>query len=483
MESRTLSEQEHADVVASLRRHQAAQHADSPRLSVFQLIQLAAVAVLATGLVTGVVFLSVAGGVLGSLALALSLRSEDVDHDPLAASFDPLTGLPLASTLPIVLHDPQVMASLGGRVSVLALDIGAAVDLAAAGYHDAMTAVRAGVLHRLQSDSLLYSGTGAFSPLVFLDEPGTLLVVRRDVLGDESDYWLADRTLRELDKPVSLGERQIAPDVVAGGATGPVCDAAALVPMALLARTEARRGGGGTTVLRTLDRTPTSPVDGAELVVASNDIVLGRWFGMPDAGPRVGIFEQFGTLGMTLSRAIEATSADGSVPFIGVSATALANPRSVAELVARASAADLRGRVGLVLPPDFPTAPGHRAVRAVADLHAAGFYVVADRIELWSRLRDLPSCPIDAVLVGSDLALGAPASPADRALLEATVQRQCSLVHSRTALPAERSLDSSVLDAVAGLSGPVGPDSDRSQRPNVGGRSDHPATAPATPGR
>ena len=480
MESRTLAEQEHADVVASLRRHHATQLADSSRLSVFQLIQLAAVALLAAGLIAGVVLLSVGGAVLGSLALALSLRGEATAEDPLAADFDELTGLPLASTLPIVLHDPHVMASLGGRVSVLALEVGAAVDLADAGYHDAMAAVRASVLHRLQSDSLLYSGTGAFSPLIFLDSPGTLLVVRRDVLGDESDYWLAERTLRELDKPVAFGERRIAPDVVAGGATGPVADAGALVPMALLARNEARRGGAGTTVLRTLDRTPATPVDGAELVVASNDVVLGRWFGMPDAGSRVGIFEQFGTLGMTLNRAIEATRTDGSVPFIGVSATALANPRSVAELISRATAADLRGRVGLVLPPDFPTAPGHRAVRAVADLHAAGFYVVADRIELWSRLRELPGCPIDAVLVGPDLALGAPSSAADRAMLEATVERQCSLIHSRPALPAERPLDSSVLDAVAGL---AGPGSDRSSRPNEGGRSAHPATAPATSAR
>ena len=110
-----------------------------------------------------------------------------------------------------------------------------------------------------------------------------------------------------------------------------------------------------------------------------------------------------------------------------------------------------------------------------------GLYnVVADRIELWSRLRGLPACPIDAVLVGPDLALGEPSSAADRALLEATVERQCSLVYSREPQPAAPQLDSSLLDAVAGLPGPR---SEQSPRPNQGGRSDHRATAPATTAR
>lgn len=478
MQVRPLSEQEHSDVVGALRRHHAQQTPAGPRLSVFQLVQLAATALLAVGLTIGVLFLIVGGAVLGAAALAFSVNQRPAaETDPLAAHFDERSGLPLASVLPIVLDDSHLMASLGGRISLLALEIGAAVELHDEGDDESAAAAIATVMHRLHSDTLLYSGTGAFSPLFFLQEPGTLVVLRRDVLGDESSYWLAERTLRELNVPVEIGGCRRALDVIAGGATGAIYDAATLLPQALIARNEARTGGPGTAIVRTADRPAPTPAEGAELVVASTDVVLGRWFGMPDVGARVGIFEQFGGLAMTLTRGIEATHADGQAPFIGVSATALANPRAVGELVSRAEAAGLRGRVGLVLPSDFPTSSSHRAVRAVSELHAAGFYVVADRAEPWSRLRPLPQCPVDAVVVGSEMALGAPTSAADRALLEAIVERQGVLVYSRAATSPEIPLDPSVLEAVARFAGPA---ANRSARLNEGGRSAHPTTAPAT---
>ena len=345
--------------------------------------------------------------------------------DPLAPYFDERTGLPLVSTLPIVLADQNTMASLGGRVSVLALEIGAAVELHDDGDDDAALAVLATVLHRLHSDALLYSGTGAFSPMIFLDEPGTLVVVRRDVLGDESSYWLAERTLRELNTPdrcrrssyrTERHRRRRHRIERRGGRPGPEGpDRPQRGPF----RRTRHRGG---------------PHDRPDRDGPGRRCGARRRFDRCRARPLVRHARRRRLPGRHL-RAVRGPRHDPHPgdrghprhrerPFIEVSATALANPRAVSELISRVAAAGLRGRVGLVLPADFPTAVRHRAVQAVSDLHAAGFYVVADRTEPWSRLRSLPECPVDGVVVGTDLALGAPTSAADRALLEAIVERQ-----------------------------------------------------------
>ena len=53
-------------LMAALRRHEALQAPAAPRLSVFQLVQLAATALLAVGLITGLLFVAAGGAVLGA---------------------------------------------------------------------------------------------------------------------------------------------------------------------------------------------------------------------------------------------------------------------------------------------------------------------------------------------------------------------------------------------------------------------------------
>jgi len=415
---------QHQEVVASLTRDASATFEAPGHRREAQFVLLVAVAVLAVGLVVQDVW-TIGGSVLvGSAALFIGMRPSGPDNVPLEQFFDAATGLPNGSALPVVVDDERAMVSLTGRVAVLVIDIAAARELVTVGDQATADALVAAVLGRLEGQALVYATGGSFSSLLFREDEGSLVMIRRDVLGDESNQWLADLALEAVKPPVRLEGRTIRPGIAIGGAAGAASEAAALVATAFLARTEARQCGPGTVIVRSLEPAVSMPVRGIDLVVPGASTALGRWYRDADMSPRVGIFEHLGGLRMALGKAIDATVADGPIPFVRASVTSLCHPRAVAQLTQRVQEAEMSGRVGIVLGPDFPAAWTHRAVQAVAELHAAGFRVAVDRIAPGSRVRALPHCPIDTVIVGTDLALRPPSSAIDRALLDTIAARR-----------------------------------------------------------
>ncbi|MEM9466954.1 MAG: hypothetical protein AAGA90_16395 [Actinomycetota bacterium] len=459
------------DISAALRRAAIVDAGRPPTFSAAHVLQFVGTLALGVALLLGHLIASIAVGLAGAAAIAVALRrNPGVPEPEVDDHFDERTGLPLASALPIVVRDDQAMASLTGRVGVLVLDVHGAAARLRRGDERTAAALMSMIIHRLEGHAWSYPLGGSFSPLFFLEAPSTIVIVRRDLLGDQSNQWLTERLLDEVSTPMPWEGGVVRPEISIGGATGPVADGPALVTLAALARRDARAGGAGTVTIRSLERDRRAPKHPIEVVAADHSTPLGVLFESSDPGSRVGIFEHLASLRTTFNRAVLALADNGARPLIGASVTALSHPAAATDMIQRASAAGVAGRVGLVLPPDFPTTPDHRAVDNVEKLHQAGFLVIADRREAIDHLKTLPFAPIDVVMVGPDFNDLGTGSQAERALLNAAHERHAGLAHARIPVQAEAvELPSSLLEGA--------------KRLNQGGRPDHLAKAGVTGGR
>ena len=459
------------EIIAALRRAAIVDAGSTRRLSAAHLLQFAGTILLGVALLLGHLVASLALGLGGALALAIALRRNPSSPEPeIDGHFDERSGLALASALAVVVRDDQATASLTGRIGVLVVDVHGAASRFRRGDDRAAEALMSVILHRLEGHSWAYPIGGSFSPLFFLESPSSIVIVRRDLLGDQSNQWLTERLLHEIAAPVPWNGGVIRPEISIGGATGPVADGPALVTLANLARRDARAAGAGTVTIRGLERDRRTTKQPTEVVAADGTTPIGILFEAADPGSRVGIFEHLATLRTTFNRAVLALADTGARPLIPASVTALSHPAAAIDMIQRATAAGVAGRVGLVLPPDFPTTADHRAVDNVEKLHQAGFLVVADRRETVDHLKTLPFAPIDVVMVGPDFNDLGTGSQAERALLNATRERRADLALARTRVPAEAIGSASVL-------------LDRAQRLNQGGRPAHLAKAGVTGGR
>ena len=458
------------DISAALRRAAIVDAGRSPRISPAHVLQFVGTLLIGVALLLAHPVASIGLGVAGAAAIAVALR-----RNPLIAEFevdehfDERTGLALGSALPTVVRDDQAMASLTGRLGVLMVDVHGATSRFRRGDERSANALMSMVIHRLEGHSWSYPIGGSFSPLFFLESPTTIAIVRRDLLGDQSNQWLTERLLAEISAPMPWEGGMLRPEISIGGATGPVTDGPALVTLAALARRDARAGGAGTVTIRSLEAPRRAPKRPIEVVADDHQTPIGIVFESSDPGSRVGIFEHLASLRTTFSRAVLALADSGARPLIAASVTALSHPAAATDMIQRATAAGVAGRVGLVLPADFPTTPDHRAVDNVEKLHQAGFLVIADRRETVDHLKTLPLAPIDVVMVGPDFDLGT-GSQAGRALLTAARERHAGLAFARTSVHVDATeLLSSLLEGA--------------KRLNQGGRPDHLAKAGVAGGR
>ncbi len=480
-------ETKQGDIATALRRAAIVESDRPETIAAAHVLQLIGTVLLGAALMIGSIEISVPMGVAGAVALAVALlRSPTVPEPEVDEHFDERTGFALASALPIVVRDEQSMASLTGRAGVLVLDVNAAAARFRMGEDAAGRAVMTAIVHRLQGHAWAYPIGGSFSPLFFLEAPSTIVVVRRDLLGDQSNQWLAERLLDELSAPVPWAGGTIAPELSIGGATGPVGDGPALVTLAALARRDARAGGPGTVTIRQLDREQRTPNAPTEIVAADSGAPVGILFDAADPGSRVGIFEHLASLRTTFNRAVLALADTGSRPLIAASVTALSHPAAATDLIQRASAAGFAGRVGLVLAPDFPSTLDHRAVENVERLHQAGFLIIVDRREPIDHLKTLPLAPIDLVMVAPDFNDLGTGSPAERALLVSIDDRRAGLATPRTPVPGDV-IDSrrlaSLQASIPGFQATEDSLLEGAERLNQGGRVAHLAKAGVPHGR
>jgi hypothetical protein len=459
------------DISAALRRAAIVDVTGPPRFTAGHVLQLIGTLLLGIALLLGHLVASIAVGLVGAAAIgAALLRAPSVPEPEVDEYFDERTGLPLASALPIVVRDEHAMVSLTGRVGILILDVHGAAARFRRGDDRGANALMSMVIHRLEGHSWSYPLGGSFSPLFFLDSPSTIVILRRDLLGDQSNQWLAERLLDEISTPMPWEGGFVRPEISIGGATGPVADGPSLVSLAALGRRDARAGGPGTVTIRGLERDRRAPSNPVEVVATDGTTPIGILFESSDPGSRVGIFEHLASLRTTFNRGVLALAENGARPLIGASVTALSHPAAASDLIQRAVSAGVDGRVGLVLPADFPTTPDHRAVENVEKLHRAGFLVIADRREAIDHLKTLPFAPIDVVMVGPDFDDLGTGSQAERALLDAARECHAVLAHARTSVrPEVPTLPSSLLEGA--------------ERLNQGGRPDHLAKAGPTGGR
>ena len=459
-----------AEISAAIRR---AAIVDSDRrrpFSVTHLLQFVGTLFIGVALLLAEPTFSIGLGAVGAGAITVALcRNPSTSDSEVDRYFDESTGLALASALPMVVRDEQAMASLTGRVAVLMVDVHGATSRLRRGDERGASALMTMVLHRLEGHSWASPIGGSFSPLFFLETPATIVIVRRDLLGDQSNQWLTERLLDDISKPLPGRSGPLQPDISIGGATGPVSDGPSLVTLAALARRDARAGGVGSVTVRALEaprRVRRHPI---EVVADDRQTPIGLFFESSDPGRRVGIFEHLASLRATFHHAVRSVADTGARPLIAASVTALSHPAAATDLMQRATAAGGAGRVGLVLPADFPTNPGHRAVGTVEKLHRAGFLIVADRREMIDHLKTLPFVPIDVVMVGPEFDLGT-RSKAGWALLDAVRERHAAVVFARTSVQVD------AIEMPLALS-------EGAYRLNQGGRPDHLAKAGSSVGR
>lgn len=462
------------DISAALRRAAIVDAGRPPRFSAAHVVQFTGTLLVGAALLVGSVVVSSVLGVVGTAAIVGALRrNPSVPEPEVDGHFDDQTGLALGSALPIVVRDEQAMASLTGRIGVLFVDVHGATSRLRRGDERGANALMSMIIHRLEGHAWAYPIGGSFSPMFFLESPSTIVIVRRDLLGDQSNQWLTERLLAEASTPMPWEGGVIRPEISIGGATGPVADAPALVNLASLARRDARAGGAGTVTIRSLERDRRTPSHPIEVVSGDRRTPLGILFETSDPGSRVGIFEHLASLRMTLNRAVLALAESGARPLISASVTALSHPAVATDMIQRAAAAGVAGRVGLLLPPDFPATADHRAVDSVEKLHEAGFLVIADRRERGDHLKVLPFAPIDVVMVDPDFNDLGTGSQAEKALFASARDRHAGLAYARTSVSA---------DAVESLFASPAP-IEGAKRLNQGGRPDHLAKAGMTGGR
>lgn len=471
----------HAEVVAALQRAVAADA--SPRVSAGHVLQLIGTAMVGIALVFSSALVGIVLGVTGAIAMAVALRLTPGASVPTTdLHTDAGTGFPTASALPIVLRDDRVITTLTGRLSVLILDVQSAAACHDEGDRAAGEAVLRTVLHRLETHTWAYPIGDSFGPLLFRDGPSTIVVVRRDVLGEQSNEWFAERLLDAIAEPIPWADRSIDPAIAIGGATGPANEGPAIAALATMTRRDAR-ATGRTVTIRRLHRRRSEPSPPIEVAAAGHHGSVGVFFAPADLGSRVGIFEHLAALRSTFSHALGMVQESGVRPLVATSVIALSHPAAASDLIHRASDAGMAGRVGIVLPPDFPVDPGHRAAETVAQLARAGFLIVIDRRDSADYLISLPHCPIDLVMVDLDFNELGGGSPAERALLDAADARHAGLAHARMSVragapepvpvPATTSLPAPERHLLRqGMNGP-----------GHGGRLAHLAKAGATSGR
>ena len=415
-----------------LRRSRALE--DRPQRTRSHATKLIAIICLGLGLVTDQIGLLVMTFIAGAIGLWMAFRRDDVTTDSAVAEFfDDATGLPLATAMPHVLGDDLAMRTLTGRMAVIMIEVPEMARRSVAGDHGGASAMLAAISHRLRSHSWAEAAEGPFGSLFFLQRPGAFIIVRRDVLDDRTTRWLAEKLIAVVNKPIAWSGTVIEPDAILGAAAGPVSEVAALPTLATEARNQARRGRPGSVVILHRDRPTPTPPEEATLVSFGDGAAVGRVFGRTGSASSYGMFEDFSGLIRTLDRALNANEHHESTVFISVSATSLSHPDAVVGLVSRVNMAEANGRVGVVLPAEFPTSASHRAVRAVRTLHDSGFSVYADRVNPSDRSRPLPDCPIDGVMVGSAFEAApnpdaAPIATADCILSQAVAARDAVLV-------------------------------------------------------
>ena len=477
------------DISAALRRAAIVDAGRPPRFAATHVLQLVGTLLVGIALLVGSVVASVVLGVIGTAAIAVALRrNPSVPEPEVDEHFDAQTGLALGSALPIVVRDEQTMASLTGRIGILIVDVHGAARCLRRGDERSANALMSMIIHRLEGHAWAYPIGGSFSPMFFLESPTTIVIVRRDLLGDQSNQWLTERLLTEASAPMPWEGGVIRPEISIGGATGPVADAPALITLASLARRDARAGGAGTVSMRSLERDRRTPNHPIEVVASDRTTPLGILFESSDPGSRVGIFEHLASLRTTLNRAVLALAESGARPLISASVTALSHPAVASDMIQRAAAAGVAGRVGLLLPPDFPTTADHRAVDSVEKLHDAGFLVIVDRRERADHLKSLPFAPIDVVMVDPDFNDLDTGSQAEKALLASARERRVGLAYARTSVRADameplfsEAGSAPSVHTPARTPSPV--PTEGAKRLNQGGRPDHLAKAGVTGGR
>ena len=331
---------------------------------------------------------------LGGLALWVAIRHDDLTRSQtIGAFFDPWSGLPLHSALTHALADDQTMRSLSGRVAILELDISAATDRTARGDHDATNAILAAMSHRIQAHTWAESVDGPYGAMLFLRRPGILMILRRDVLDDQTSRWLAKRLVAVLNKPVPWRGEQIDPGVSITIAQGAASRAVALPALLAQNRRHARQRPAGTVQSVSLDHARRNQSTSAALFDETGTMV-GRHV-QAETTADIDMFEATATLLRVIDDALIDAAEDNTTRFVTVNATSLIHPHAAGEIIRRMNGSPANARLGMVLDPDFPIDPSHRAVATMQRLHQCGVTVFAH----WSdSSRGVPQCSVEGLI-------------------------------------------------------------------------------------
>lgn len=387
----------HPEITAMLRRSlPAIVHTTWARAHT---LLLASIVCLATSVLVEPTSMLVLLYTLGGAGLWISIKHDDENRTQAVDEyFDRWSGLPLYSALPYALADDQTIRSLSGRLAILELDIGAATERTQLGDHDATNAVLAAVSHRIQAHAWAESIHGPFGALLFLRRPGTLVILRRDVLDDSTSRWLAKRLVAVLNQPIEWRGEQINPAISVAIAQGAASRATALPTLLAQNRRHTRQRPAGAVDSVSLDNDrrhqTTSPA-----LVDEDGALIGRHI-QAEISTNAGLFESTAGLLRAVGDALNDGATDNITRFVTVSPTSLIHPHAVSEVIRRMNMSPADARLGIILDTSFPTHPSHRAVMAVQQLHNCGVTVFAEQV---GDSRALPPCPIEGVVADYQL--------------------------------------------------------------------------------